>query len=222
MTVSKVARRSGFTLIELLTVIAIIGILAAILIPAVGKVRHSAKTGQCVGNLRQWGVGLELFSQDNRGGYPNPWIPANEELGIEENTAWNTLLISKEYITKQEAYDILNCPNTDVPAASYSTCYGMNRSLAKWNEPLWYKSRFIANPTEVIILGDVGINYAWGEGSGGATITDPDSASNAHDTLDFREAGNTTNVLLADGRVLSIAQDEVTKQMFEPYKILSE
>jgi prepilin-type N-terminal cleavage/methylation domain-containing protein/prepilin-type processing-associated H-X9-DG protein len=61
---------AGFTLIELLTVIAIIGILAAILIPVVGRVRAHAYTAQCASNLRQIGVALSLFANDNRGYYP--------------------------------------------------------------------------------------------------------------------------------------------------------
>ncbi|RRJ95856.1 prepilin-type N-terminal cleavage/methylation domain-containing protein [Opitutaceae bacterium TAV4] len=57
----------AFTLIELLTVIAIIGILAAIIIPTAGKVRESAKNAQCISNLRQIGAGLMLYAEDHKG-----------------------------------------------------------------------------------------------------------------------------------------------------------
>jgi prepilin-type N-terminal cleavage/methylation domain-containing protein/prepilin-type processing-associated H-X9-DG protein len=62
--------RSAFTLIELLTVIAIIGILAAILIPTVGKVRESARSAQCLSNLRQISLALNMYADDHKGLFP--------------------------------------------------------------------------------------------------------------------------------------------------------
>ena len=63
--------RRAFTLIELLTVIAIIGLLAAILIPTVGAVRASARQAQSISNLRQLGIALTSFAQDHKGSFPS-------------------------------------------------------------------------------------------------------------------------------------------------------
>lgn len=61
----------AFTLIELLTVVAIIGILAAILIPTVGAVKRRAVTSQCGSNLRQLGMALNLYANDNKETLPD-------------------------------------------------------------------------------------------------------------------------------------------------------
>jgi prepilin-type N-terminal cleavage/methylation domain-containing protein/prepilin-type processing-associated H-X9-DG protein len=55
----------AFTLVELLVVIAIIALLMAILIPGLGRARRYAKTVVCRSNLRQWGLVLELYCDQN-------------------------------------------------------------------------------------------------------------------------------------------------------------
>ena len=69
----------GFTLIELLTVIAIIAILAAILIPSVNKVRDSARGAASLSNLRQIGSAIGIYQNLNQGKFPSGFI--NEEGG---------------------------------------------------------------------------------------------------------------------------------------------
>jgi prepilin-type N-terminal cleavage/methylation domain-containing protein/prepilin-type processing-associated H-X9-DG protein len=64
------SRRAGFTLIELLVVIAIIAILAAILFPVFARARENARRTSCVSNLKQMGLGVAMYVQDNDGRYP--------------------------------------------------------------------------------------------------------------------------------------------------------
>jgi prepilin-type N-terminal cleavage/methylation domain-containing protein len=71
---------AGFTLIELLTVVAIIGILAAIIIPTVGTVRAKARLTQTTSNLRQTGNAILLYTNDHR----------NELPGRNDGTSTNT------------------------------------------------------------------------------------------------------------------------------------
>lgn len=64
------ASANGFTLIELLVALLVIGILAAILIPAIGGARQKALMSESVGNLRSLGVLYRLYSQENNNQFP--------------------------------------------------------------------------------------------------------------------------------------------------------
>lgn len=80
-------RRIGFTLVELLAVLAIIGTLVGLLLPAVQRVRDSARRTHCSNNLRQMGVGLANYEQANR-----RFPPGNEQTG-QRFHAWSSYIL---------------------------------------------------------------------------------------------------------------------------------
>jgi prepilin-type N-terminal cleavage/methylation domain-containing protein/prepilin-type processing-associated H-X9-DG protein len=69
--------KRGFTLIELLVVVAIIAILASLLLPALSRAREKARNVACLSNLKQWGLSLTMYLDENNEIFPDFSIPSS-------------------------------------------------------------------------------------------------------------------------------------------------
>jgi prepilin-type N-terminal cleavage/methylation domain-containing protein len=130
---------SGFTLIELLVVIAIIGILAGILVPAVGKVRERSLEAQAMQNLRSIHAGAMLYVSGNKGKLPMVMSKLDENGNY---GAWNGFWMDAiepfmpktlGRVTHQQGRNLaFYCPKVDVsedPARRWLADYSPNTNI---------------------------------------------------------------------------------------------
>ncbi len=151
-------RSRAFTLIELLTVIAIIGILAAILIPTVSKVRQSAKNAHCAANLREWGRAVMFYANDNKGNYT--LLGRNGRWWYDAGTSPYTQYFQQTGQTATR--NIRACPlapslsnASDVPKVDYFLCRGSINGAINTFAPTEKIPLYRAvNPSHLILMLD--------------------------------------------------------------------
>lgn len=89
--------KPGFTLIELLVVVALIAILAALLLPALARAKHTAYSTQCLSNLKQVGVSLQLYVDDNQQSLPGP-VWAGARASYDQNSSTELIWFLAVYL----------------------------------------------------------------------------------------------------------------------------
>lgn len=155
-------RHCGFTLIELLTVIAIIGILAAILIPVAGRVRQSAYASKSSSNLRQLALAANMYANETKGNF----YPSVLQLDINGNPdygkPWSKDASFTKYfsVTRPDWVPADNSPvKSGFPnAAPYPTepgraTIGYNQTNMSSTRPYFRQSE-IRNPSRLIFFAE--------------------------------------------------------------------
>lgn len=184
----------GFTLIELLAVVVLLGVLAAMVIPAVSSVRARGHAVACMSNLRQIGLGMELYLQDNNGFYPEIYGK-----GTDSGKTWMWKLAPYLEIPenvmgpapKAKSAGVLVCPDPAFKRNTRNAPYAYNVAI-DWS-PWFYRKSAVPDPRKTFLVVEADANNDYFSPFALADVT-------------RRHPSHTANFLFVDGHVEAISQ----------------
>jgi prepilin-type processing-associated H-X9-DG protein len=220
---------AGFGLVELITVVALIGLLVALLLPTLQLARQASKRTLCASNLRQLGAVIVLYANNNRG-----WIPRDATLSRPDRPGWPMLLaaylVRRQGVTEAELPDIavLQCPSH--PQSGIPTGYVINafafETIPDWKPDGPIKITAPSRPSELPWLLDCANDFPIAAppplpdkvfGVEFHDVYHPDHLPNGskNRVSDNRHVQRTANVLYLDTHVSVIHRGDLRLEMFD-------
>ncbi|MFA9480080.1 prepilin-type N-terminal cleavage/methylation domain-containing protein [Phycisphaerales bacterium AB-hyl4] len=171
------SNRRGFTLIELLVVISIIALLIAILLPALSAARQTARTVQCLSNLRQIGMAFHTYAGDWRERFPGyQWYHPRRSGwhdGLPRGDRIPAYLGDSNWSHEENAWP-LNCPDVPFDIVIQPGMQGGTYGYNGW----WYRSTPDTPGTGVRGGSAPPYDDDWTRSRGGTHIDEADDPSN--------------------------------------------
>jgi prepilin-type N-terminal cleavage/methylation domain-containing protein/prepilin-type processing-associated H-X9-DG protein len=231
-------RSGGFTLVELLVVIGIIAVLISMLLPALNRARDSARTVQCLSNLRQIGLGFQMYANQFHNSYP-PYVDYSGPMGSNGYQAyWPAILWEQKMvdanlyacpsmgtISTYPDFRSLNNSTTDLNGLTSTAWlyvhYGYNYLWLGSSTRLGYppyqsvpaKRNQVKDPTNIIVLADSLLVSAPSDGARGYLYL-YDAGPDYFTAYARHNHNSAINILWADGHASTIGG---VKDPLNPY-----
>jgi prepilin-type processing-associated H-X9-DG protein/prepilin-type N-terminal cleavage/methylation domain-containing protein len=202
--------RKAFTLLELMVSLVLIVALAAVAAGQLEAGLERSRQATCAGNLRQWGVALQLYAADHDGRLPRRGQGVQRVQIIDRAEDWfNALppyLGSPPYVDLvrtgrapregQKSLFVCPCARQAEAKGGHFLSYGMNMYLSRWDKAEATRLHAVPDPATVVFMADAPGGYA-----STAPSAAPYSVSARH--------GQRANVLFLDGRVQAFSADHL-------------